>query len=671
MATVVAYLLSHFFTPNYSLLRKIERLQPQKDKLHEGTRALSHFRDVKKEEGRNEELSRGRAMCSNDAGAQSEANECEVIHVAMVVSGSFTIGRSLVVVKSILFYRHNPLHFHLLTDPVSKEILFTIFKTWLLPAVNVTFYTLSDSIQMVKWIPNSHYSGVFGLVKLTLVTILPSSLDAVIFLDADVMLAADISKLWTFIRHLRDKEKELGLVENQSDWYLEKKHKPWPAVGRGFNTGVILLNLELMRLRNWNQTWHSTARESLVVQSRATLADQDIINAMIKKDKDIVYILPCTWNVQLSINSLSHNCHNSIHHFKIVHWNSEDKLEVKNSHAHYFKNLFSMFDSYDSNLFRTYLTDCKINSTSLPDKRKNDPCSDFRQEIEQVYRVHPFYLDYSYNSNADNDVTLVTQMSMDRLHMLDLISRNWDGPISITLYASDSDMREVLSYISASPVLKDSKKLALHVVSKKGQFYPINHLRNIAIDYVKTPYMYLSDIDFRPMNGLYHYIKKSIQVIGRKKQALIVPAFESLLYQINFPASKKELIKMLNNKQLFKFKEHTWKVGHSPTDYQHWKIADKPYKVNWAENFEPYVVVNRNVTRYDEKFVGYGLNKVSHIMELHAQGYEFMVLPQAFMIHMPHAPSTDSTHFRQSKHYRECIKVFEKEFKRELKKYKN
>lgn len=29
-------------------------------------------------------------------------------------------------------------------------------------------------------------------------------------------------------------------MENQSDWYLGnlwKNHKPWPALGRGFNTG--------------------------------------------------------------------------------------------------------------------------------------------------------------------------------------------------------------------------------------------------------------------------------------------------------------------------------------------------------------------------------------------------------------------------------------------------
>ena len=38
---------------------------------------------------------------------------------------------------------------------------------------------------------------------------------------------------------LPDKQ-AIGLVENQSDWYLGnlwKNHRPWPALGRGFNTG--------------------------------------------------------------------------------------------------------------------------------------------------------------------------------------------------------------------------------------------------------------------------------------------------------------------------------------------------------------------------------------------------------------------------------------------------
>ena len=43
-------------------------------------------------------------------------------------------------------------------------------------------------------------------------------------------------------------------------------------------------------------------------------------------------------------------------------------------------------------------------------------------------------------------------------------------------------------------------------------------------------------------------------------------------------------------------------------------------QVSWEADFEPYVVVHKNVTKYDERFVGFGWNKVSHIMELDAQG---------------------------------------------------
>ena len=45
--------------------------------------------------------------------------------------------------------------------------------------------------------------------------------------------------------------------------------------------------------------------------------------------------------------------------------------------------------------------------------------------------------------------------------------------------------------------------------------------------------------------------------------------------------------------------------------------------------------------------------QVSHAMELAAMGAEFIVLPQAFAVHMPHAPSGDIVHFRSSKRYRE------------------
>lgn len=63
---------------------------------------------------------------------------------------------------------------------------------------------------------------------------------------------------------------------------------------------------------------------------------------------------------------------------------------------------------------------------------------------------------------------------------------------------------------------------------------------------------------------------------------------------------------------------HVWTKGHAPTNYAKWRTATTPYKVEWEADFEPYVVVRRDCPEYDQRFVGFGWNKVSHIMELDA-----------------------------------------------------
>ena len=78
-------------------------------------------------------------------------------------------------------------------------------------------------------------------------------------------------------------------------------------------------------------------------------------------------------------------------------------------------------------------------------------------------------------------------------------------------------------------------------------------------------------------------------------------------------------------------------------------------KIKWEPDFEPYVVVRRDVVAYDERFLGFGWNKVSHAMELHAQGYQFDVLPNAYVVHSPHAPSRDVSKYRGSSHYRKSV----------------
>lgn len=38
-------------------------------------------------------------------------------------------------------------------------------------------------------------------------------------------------------------------------------------------------------------------------------------------------------------------------------------------------------------------------------------------------------------------------------------------------------------------------------------------MRNVALKQVTTPYVFLSDVDFLPMHGLYEYLKKALPLM--------------------------------------------------------------------------------------------------------------------------------------------------------------
>ncbi|CAO2579821.1 Xylosyl- and glucuronyltransferase LARGE2 [Lemmus lemmus] len=571
--------------------------------------------------------------------------KCEMLHVAIVCAGHNSSREVITLVKSVLFYRKNPLHLHLVTDAVARSILETLFRTWLVPAVAIRFYDAEELKPLISWIPNKHYSGLYGLMKLVLPSILPLSLAQVVVLDTDVTFSSDIAELWALFAHF---------------------------------SGVILLRLDRLRQSGWEQMWELMAKRELLTQQATSLADQDIFNAVIKEHPELVHPLPCVWNVQLSDHTLAERCYLEAADLKVIHWNSPKKLRVKNKHAEFFRNLHLTFLGYDGKLLRRELFGCPSQlppeaeqlQQAMAQLDEEEPCFEFRQQQLTMHRVHITFLPHRPPPPRPHDVTLVTQLSMDRLQMLEALCRHWSGPMSLALYLTDAEAQQFLHFVETSPVLSARKDVAYHIVYREGPLYPVNQLRNVALAQALTPYVFLSDIDFLPAYSLYDYLRASIEQLElsslQRKAALVVPAFETLHYRFSFPNSKAELLTLLDAGSLHTFRYHEWPQGHAPTDYARWREAQAPYHVQWAADYEPYVVVPRDCPRYDPRFVGFGWNKVAHIIELDAQEYEFLVLPEAFSIHLPHAPSLDISRFRSSPTYRDCLQAFKEEFHQDL-----
>ncbi len=57
---------------------------------------------------------------------------------------------------------------------------------------------------------------------------------------------------------------------------------------------------------------------------------------------------------------------------------------------------------------------------------EDDPCYEFRRIRTINFRTHLFFLHYMYQPTSD-DVTLVAQLSMDRLQMLEMLCQYWEG----------------------------------------------------------------------------------------------------------------------------------------------------------------------------------------------------------------------------------------------------
>ncbi|GAM18104.1 hypothetical protein SAMD00019534_012790 [Acytostelium subglobosum LB1] len=230
------------------------------------------------------------------------------------------------------------------------------------------------------------------------------------------------------------------------------------------------------------------------------------------------------------------------------------------------------------------------------------------------------------------EVSIVTQVSIDRLERLSWMADKWRAPISAAVYIKDdSDIDHIISLIRSSYAV--TQFVDIHLLYANNTRYPINTLRNLSIKHAETEWVLLMDADFVPPIYLYQNLK----VPKTNLTAFVVPSFASDLERFELPDDKDTLLSMVLENEIFPTNVNVCSKCHAPSNYSRWYTETQPYTAKYKWIYEPYLVFRpKQVEPFDERLKGYGFDKNSHTFGMAVQGYEFIVLPSSWIVHINH-----------------------------------
>lgn len=240
----------------------------------------------------------------------------------------------------------------------------------------------------------------------------------------------------------------------------------------------------------------------------------------------------------------------------------------------------------------------------------------------------------------------------------------------------------------------DLKRVSNSSIHPYDFLYPINALRNLALNQCKSKYAFSLDVDFSVSQSTKDIINRHLSLIKNTSSptALVVPVFEWVfekevmpnefdLEQLRYYCSNGRMIpfhsKKLARTHFSKVDLKEWCYGNttSPkhlkitrvqnlTDYTKWFSATEAYVVSKKANsldqyYEPYVVALKDlIPLFSERFRGCmcyfyfneidGFNKRANAMAMQYVGFEFMVLPTAFAVHRYHPHSSWRTQLKHN-----------------------
>ncbi|PNH12726.1 Glycosyltransferase-like protein LARGE [Tetrabaena socialis] len=294
-------------------------------------------------------------------------------------------------------------------------------------------------------------------------------------------------------------------------------------------------------------------------------------------------------------------------------------------------------------------------------------------------------------------VTLVTQLSVERLPQLRAQCALWNGPLAAALYlpllAPDAleltaEAKQKLQAMvgSAEELFQESEKGAangsagggcqlrlvllyeLFADPKALVLYPVNSLRNYARLMADTDLITNIDVDMIPSASISTALANPATLADytascRTGSVYVWPAFEThcgaASYADNVAVGGKAVIPAALKKCMRKMRPKA-PYSHNATNYVQWLASDTAYRINYTSQFEPWFLSWRWGTLwYDYRFRGYGKNKIVHVAAMNATGTAWYVSPHGFIVHRKHTESKVRKVFLRAKFSRKDLQTLQ------------
>lgn len=168
---VIIMLLSSLRIYSDNLLQQEQKFPSIFNRIEDDFEENPETESINKDVFKFDNITQNPKSISNQEEKIKKSNCDTIIQLAIVCAGHQSNRGLYVLLKSILFYRKDPIHLHLMVDEESHYILGNLFKTSQISGLNVTFYNATPHESDVSWIPNRHYSCQYGLLKLVFLSV--------------------------------------------------------------------------------------------------------------------------------------------------------------------------------------------------------------------------------------------------------------------------------------------------------------------------------------------------------------------------------------------------------------------------------------------------------------------------------------------------------------------